>query len=178
MVRRSLWLLGLVVACGRANSPEERRQPEAITPEPPCNTARVAPPHVMAKERALRAAHDAHCPLRLPGATLTSSEVLEGVALYFTTSENVDELRQRVRDLAITHAHEGAAPDDPCGCPLLGNDGTPLMAEASTSAEPTPGGARLLLVPNERSEAVRLRTRVAERLERLAAEACMQRVTP
>jgi hypothetical protein len=103
------------------------------------------------------------------------SEVREGVVLYFTTSGDTDELRRRVRDLATTHAHERVAASDPCGCPLFGNDGTPLMAEASTSAEPTPGGARLLLVPNERSEVRRLRQRVSERLEHLAAHACATR---
>ena len=48
------------------------------------------------------------------------------------------------------------------------------MAEASTIAEPTPGGARLLLIPNERSEVDRLRARVKERLQRLALADCLR----
>ena len=159
MVRRSVRLaqcsLIVVLALGGCgNSPKETRQLGVITAEPPCNTAvRLVPPHVMAKTRAEQATHEAHCPMRVSGTTVTSSDVEEGVALYFTTSGDVNELRQRVRELATTHAHDGASPSDACGCPLL-------------------GGARLLLVPNERNEVIRLRARVAERLARLGSERC------
>ena len=182
MVRRSVRLaqcsLIVVLALGGCgNSPKETRQLGVITAEPPCNTAvRLVPPHIMAKTRAEQATHEAHCPMRVSGTTVTSSDVEEGVALYFTTSGDVNELRQRVRELATTHAHDGASPSDACGCPLLGDRGVPLMAEASTSAEPTPGGARLLLVPNERNEVVRLRARVAESLTRFAASHCAGRL--
>lgn len=174
----ALWF----VACANSSPPPPPL--ESITAEQDCwGPVRVVPPHLMAKGRGasphaarLDAAAPVHadtCPLRVPGTNVSAQPVEEGVALYFTTHGDVAELRQRVRRLAYTHTHEGVASDEPgCGCPLVGNDGVPLMAEASTSAEPTPRGARLVLIPNERNEAPRLRERVTERLDALAAADC------
>jgi hypothetical protein len=156
-----------------ANSPDESERREPIVAEPPCITSvRVLPPQRMAKGRGVERLPGARCPLLLSSVTVVSKDVDEGVALDFTTSGDIAELRHRVREIATTHSHDAFGGDDECGCPLIGNDGAPLMAEASTSAEPTPGGARLVLVPNERSEVLRLRARVSERLQRLAVTDC------
>lgn len=177
-----LLVAGGLTAC--ASVPEEPSPRPPITAEDDAlHSERVAPPHAMAKRRgsvlsrALRASevepHEQTCPMRVP-QTMISAEVLdEGVALVFTTYGDVAELRRRVRELAYTHSHESVTPDGPgCGCPLVGNDGAPLMAEASTRAEPVPRGARLVLTPNERNEVRRLRTRVSSRLEHLVAADC------
>jgi len=172
LVRCSM-LLGVFALLGCTSSPDEPRRLEPIRAEEPCDTPlRVVPPQVITKERAEREAHDASCPMQVPGVRLAARNVPAGVELHFTTSGDVAELRQRVRDLATSHTHEGVALNGDCSCPLRGSDGAALMTEASTSAEPIPEGARLLLVPNERNEVIRLRARVSERLERFSRARC------
>lgn len=180
-----LTLSGSLALAGCVNSPAPPSPAEPIAAEQDCWTsARVVPPQVMAKGRGAQQhaarsgdargpSHAESCPMRVADTTVKSDAVPEGVALSFTTFGDVAELRQRVRQLAFTHAHDGVASDQHgCGCPLVGNDGVPLMAEASTSAQPLPRGARLVLTPNERNEVPRLRARVSERLGRLAANSC------
>ena len=78
------------------------------------------------------------CPMH-DGATTVSVVDLEGgVALTFTTAENVDALRAHVAHMAEEHNRKG-------------------MMDARAVAEDVDGGARLVLTPNDPAQLATLR---------------------
>src|SRR5688500_1574991 len=48
------------------------------------------------------------CPMQVPGTTVTAADVEGGVALSFTTTGGVNDLRQRVRGMAEMHNRRNA----------------------------------------------------------------------
>ncbi len=159
-----------LIVAERGGDRESRTFPERLQ----AAGERASLPREGRAEAAYAAEHADSCPLRVAGANVRAEPVDQGVAFVFTTyGDGVPELRKRVRELAYTHVHSPSDADEHrCGCPLVSRDGVAFMSEASTSAEPLPRGARLVLTPNERNELARLRERVFERLGELQAANC------
>jgi hypothetical protein len=113
------------------------------------------------------AGHGPLCPLQVPGATVTESDVGGGAALDFRTSaEHVAGVRQRVRLIAAVYNHHGA------GTPIDGSPEPSVHSEnaedvhpdlgmpvASASVEDIDDGARLVLRPESPSQLQALRER-------------------
>jgi hypothetical protein len=95
-----------------------------------------------------------------------------GVALVFTTTGDVADLRARVRHMAEMHnqmagMQGSGAPGGPDGR-AMGMHRIPSHA----SAEEVPGGARLVLVPTDPSQLTALRQHVRMHLERMQSGPC------
>lgn len=115
------------------------------------------------------------CPMRVAGTTVTSAEIEGGVALAFTTTGDVAELRQRVRRMAEMHnQHHAAPPDREAG----GHDGMAMggggmmMPAATASVEDLEGGSQVILRPNDPAQLEALRDHARMRADRMARGEC------
>jgi hypothetical protein len=85
------------------------------------------------------------CPMDVSGTSVTTADVEGGVALSFTTSSgDVADLRQRVRRMAEMHSH-------------MHGEGGMVMPPATATIEDIPGGARLILRPEDPAQLAALR---------------------
>ncbi len=79
--------LGAIAACGGSS------QGPAKEPTPPTTTAQGDP----------------HCPVEVPGTSVSVEDTATGAAIVFVTTSDVTELRKRVADVAKMHNdHHGA----------------------------------------------------------------------
>jgi hypothetical protein len=136
----------------------------------------------------------AMCPMKVEGTQAAASDVEGGVALTFTTATgDVEALRAQVARMAERHNahHAGASsPDAPAqGCcqqagqgphgpghhgrhPAMGKAmGMPMMA-AKASVEEVPGGARMVLTPNDPANLGTLRQHVHQHAGMMSKGGC------
>lgn len=125
------------------------------------------------------------CPMMIDPATtqVTASDTSDGIALVFTTSGDVAELRARVRRMADMHnqmagMHGGGTtgPGGMHGGGMHGGHGTgPMhmhMVPSRASVEDVPGGARLLLVPTDPAQLAALRQQARMHADMMAKGQC------
>lgn len=85
------------------SSQSSERAPPPAPPEAQAGTEAPQGPG-MAGVHGQPAAGRMLCPMALPGTRVSASDTEDGAALTFTTSGDVDELRQRVREAGAHHA--------------------------------------------------------------------------
>jgi hypothetical protein len=138
----------------------------------------------------------AMCPMQVPGTTAKTADVEGGVALSFTTSGDVADLRQRVRGMAEMHNRHhsdgmmmggqqgagggsrehphgsGAAAGDGCCGERMMMHGGMMMPSATASVEDIPGGARIILRPKDPAKLGALREHARMHAARMAQGEC------
>jgi hypothetical protein len=135
--------------------------------------------------------------MQVEGTTVSAEDVESGVALSFTTSGDVAELRRRVARMAEMHGHPGehhghamamhgreAAAGDVGGHahgPKRGSagqhqggmmSGAMMMPPAAARSEEIEGGARIVLTPRDPADLPRLREHARHMAERMASGTC------
>lgn len=93
--------------------------------------------------------------MQVAGTRVTAQDTQDGVAVVFTTSGDVAQLRERVHEMAAMHEH------------------MMMRAVPSTArAEDIDGGARIVLVPKDAAQLTELRAHVHAHAEQMAAGHC------
>jgi hypothetical protein len=168
----------IAVACA-APRQEQRAQPvarsaQAATPAPPRSPAAPGLAEI--------------CPMDVPQTTISEDDTANGAAITFkTASGQVDELRRRVRAMAEMHnQHAATAP-----APSPGGAGTGAADQAQgpgdhhmghghhmmpppsrANVEDVDGGARVVIVPNDASQADALRAAARMQAMRMQHHGC------
>lgn len=141
------------------------------------------------------------CPMQVEGTTVRAADVEGGVALTFTTSGDVAELRRRVAHMAEMHGHHGehhghgmgmhgqssggggehahGAQQGGAGQPQSGQHqggmmmgGGMMMPAATARTEEIDGGARVILTPRDPADLGKLREHAQHMAERMASGQC------
>lgn len=137
----------LATACGRAQA----NQPAHAEP-------------TAAQQPGMRGGMAGMCPMQVEGTTVRAEDVDGGVALVFTTTGDVAELRRRVAHMAEMHERrhgEGKG----------GMMGAGMMA-ATARTEHVEGGAKLVLTADDPENVAALRQRLRQHAERMATGRC------
>ena len=119
--------------------------------------------------------------MRVPNSTVSVSDTSGGVAVAFTTTGDVTELRRRVRHMAEMHSrhHAGArmggrrgagAGEHPMGPGRM--MGQQMMIASTSAFEEIEGGARIVLTPSDPSGLEALRAQVRAHAERMSRGEC------
>src|SRR6185436_19017451 len=120
-------------------------------PSPPGTVVAPPPP---GQERQLMTGL---CPTQTPDTTVTAMDLGNAVALDFRTTGNLAQLRSDIAGFAERHnkRREMLMGNGLGGSGLMGDDA--LMPESTATAVDIPGGARMVLVPDDptRIEALR-----------------------
>ena len=128
--------------------------------------------------RAEPGGNDASCPLQLQGTTATVEDVDGGVAIRFTTTGDVAELRRRVTERVAWHTagpHPGMGPGRGMGQGGRGaGRGAPVMAHqemmaADARVEEVEGGARMVFTPPDPARLEALRSEVRAHAAQMTA---------
>jgi ABC-type Zn2+ transport system substrate-binding protein/surface adhesin len=126
------------------------------------------------------------CPMTARGTTVALGDVPDGVAIKFTTSGDVAELRHHVHHMAEMHEHmtgmhehkmandhehkaDGQALDSGAHS---GSPGMMMMVPSSASAEDIDGGAQLVLMPRQADQLEALRQHAHMHAARMAGDMC------
>ena len=116
-----------------------------------------------------------HCPMRVPGAELTSFPIAGGTALVFTTSEgSVEELRLRARNVLETYDADRAADSRVRG---PGWRATPLEVPTKASFREVLGGARIDIRAVYERDVGALREHLTRRAEAMRRSGDCPRIT-
>ncbi len=139
----------------------------------------AAPPHSGSGEMA------GMCPMELPGTQVSVADTEGGVALDFTTSGDLAQLRQRVHGMAAMHEkmHEkmmsgggmmggGMSDGGMSGGGMMGSDHAMKLVDSTAQAEDTDAGARIALTPKDAGQLEELRGHVREHAARMASGHC------
>jgi hypothetical protein len=131
-----------------------------------------AKPHPTASEAHAHgeAAMGGTCPMDVPGTKVSVADTPDGVAITFTTTSDVAELRQRVHHVAEMHEHrmQGGM-----GSGGMGSGHMMMKMVPSTArAEDVDGGARIALTPNDPAQLADLRAHVHEHAAQMANGHC------
>jgi hypothetical protein len=123
----------------------------------------------------------AMCPMNVPGTRVSSTPVLNGEALAFTTSGDAVELRRRVHAMAGLHVLrvDSANGQDLMGRGMMGGmmatgtamDGTTMPPSSAIVAD-LPDGASILLTPELPADLQQLRSAVRRSVIRMQQEGC------
>jgi hypothetical protein len=108
------------------------------------------------------------------GTQVVTSDTSDGVAVAFTTTGDVAALQAHVRHMADMHDRMSAMHQ---GSGMHGGMGSAgmmsmQMIPSRASVEDIPGGARLVLVPDDPAQLSALRTLVREHAAMMAAGQC------
>lgn len=116
------------------------------------------------------------CPMQLAGTKVEAQDVEGGVALSFTTTGDVNALRERVRHMAEHHAkkaeHHAKMMAEHHGDEAGRHGEHKKLPGAAVSAKDAEGGALLEFVAKDAAELEALRLGVREKAARLAAGDC------
>lgn len=106
------------------------------------------------------------CPMMLEGAEVSVENIDQGVAMTFTTdrSEDVPELRERVRGMATMHEQHAGMME---GGMMGGQGGMSAMPPSTVSVVDVPQGARLELVASEAADVDSLRQHASMHAEHM-----------
>lgn len=141
----------------------------------------------------------AHCPMNVPGTEVTTIETKRGIAVTFTTTGDVADLRRRVASMASMHNEHQVMMrrmmgDERMGSGRMdqGDDGSPhehggsstgaphgegmgmmmTMAAATATSEEVEGGARLIFEAEDPQEVASLREQVRTHAEEMRSGKC------
>ncbi len=153
-------------------------------------TTAEAPSHEHESHEHGNASMAGMCPMRIPGTEVAAADVDGGVSLSFTTStDDVAELRQRVRRMADMHNERG-------GHMMMGGHGESprgaehqhgaqsgathegdgrggmMMPPATASVEDVEGGARVVLRPQDPAQLAALQEHVRTKAQQMAGGEC------
>lgn len=115
------------------------------------------------------------CALGVAGATVSTEDTADGIALSFVSLDKPEEMRERANDAAAQHgpgARMGRGHD---GRHLSGADHGLMMMQmppARTVADDIEGGARIRFVAADASDTTLLRTKLRERAAAMNALGC------
>jgi hypothetical protein len=119
------------------------------------------------------------CPMMMDPQTtrISVSDTSDGVALVFTTSDDVAALREHVHRMAEMHEYKrGMQAQGMGGRGMggrgMGDRGMGPMVPSHASVEDVPHGARLVLVPDDPAELGALRQHARVHAERMATGRC------
>ena len=111
------------------------------------------------------------CPMA-EGTKITAEDTQDGVAMSFTTTGDVAQLRQRVHHMADMHEHmmQGGM----MGSGQMMGSGHMMMTRVPSTAraEDIDGGARIVLTPKDPAQLADLRARVHEHASQMASGHC------
>lgn len=114
--------------------------------------------------------------MRVEGATVAAVDTETGVALAFTTSGDVAELRRRVAAMAEHKKKmmsEGQmASDEGCSCCSQGGGKHGPRIEHTVQVVEITGGAQLVLTPKQSSDLAALREQVREKSKMMQEGKC------
>ncbi len=118
--------------------------------------------------------HGHMCPMALEGTSVTAEDTSDGVALVFTTTGDVENLRQRVTMMAEKHnAHAGDAGSGEkeacCACKACAKA---HMIAATARGENMEGGAKLIFTPTQATQLEDLRKNVREHAAAMTSGGC------
>lgn len=177
-------LVSVVLSLGCGGG-ETRAETDVATPEPTAGGQgpwEVSAPgeEATATPRGPAAMPAASCPMLVPDVTVASAELDGGASLTFTTteSEQVDDLRSRVRAMAdhVEDRPSGGMGQGGMGQGGMGHGrGTPSsapMPSARAQVVEVPGGARVELRAIDPAEVDALRERVREHGQAMRAGSC------
>jgi hypothetical protein len=103
--------------------------------------------------------------MAVEGTTVRAESTRTGVALVFTTTGDVDELRRRVHAHAERRAQHARHRVEHRDEQRRGHS----SPRASATVETIRGGARLVLTPSDPANLEALRTRTRQKVERMTA---------
>jgi len=117
------------------------------------------------------------CPVKVPATTATAINTKDGVALFFSTiGANVGEVRRRTTALAHRLDAEpdaaSAQGDASANVPASAVPRRPGLVPLHATVEPTPDGARLVLVPKQATDLGVLRTYARAQADRMRLGVC------
>lgn len=110
------------------------------------------------------------CPMEVPGTQVSVADTQDGVAITFTTSGEVAQLRQRVHAMAAMHEHMMSGGMMGSGG-AMGSSGM-MMVPSDARAEDIQGGARLVLTPKDPAQLAQLRDHVHAHAAQMARGDC------
>ena len=144
----------VVLACGGSKS-----QPTA--PQPPPSEA-----HAHGEAGGM----GGMCPMEVPDTKVSAEDTQDGVAVTFTTTGDVSQLRQRVHHMAEMHEHmmQGGM----SGSASMGSDHMMKMVPSTARAEDIEGGARIVLTPKDPAQLAELRAHAHEHASQMASGHC------
>jgi hypothetical protein len=99
------------------------------------------------------------CPMAVPNTTARAEDVEGGVALAFTTTGDVAELRKRVAHMAEMHGH-------------MAEMHQKMMPHSQVRSEEIEGGARLVFTPEDPAKLDELREHARKRAEKMKNGEC------
>lgn len=134
---------------GPAGYPPAEQTPSSVPPPGPPG----------ARDRSMMGDHATHCPMEVPGATVTVDETEAGAALTFTTTGDIDELRRRARGMAEMHGRMG----EMHGGMMSG------MGSATVSVEDIDGGARLEFATSDPGQRAAMREHLRQMAQSMGA---------
>lgn len=122
----------------------------------------------------------AMCPMMMTAGTqVATSDTSDGVAIAFTTTGDVADLRARVRRMADMHNQmAGAKGKGMQGGGMQGGGKGMRMVPSRASVEDVPGGARLVLVPTDPSQLGALRQQARMHAEMMQQGRCPMMAPP
>lgn len=174
--------ISALVIAGCTSSPAKK---ETTAPAPAATSG--------TQSAGMRGDMKAMCPMQVEGTAVSAEDVEGGVALTFTTSSDVAELRRRVAHMAQKHGQHGmgmhgkgkhapAGAGDGHAHGGQGNNAAPhkggmmaggmKMPAATARSEEVEGGARILLAPKDAAELEKLREHARHMSERMSAGQC------
>lgn len=108
-------------------------------------------------------AHDATCPLEVPGTSVTVEDSTDGAALVFVTTGSADEVRTRAKALADAHNGHSASPSSLAGM---------LAVDANATASDVTGGARVAFAAAGPEGAPKIQSELRMHAQHLSAGTC------
>ncbi len=111
------------------------------------------------------------CPMEVPGTQVSVADTRDGVAIAFTTSDDVAQLRRRVHGMAAMHEkmmHEEMM----SGGGMMGSGDMMKMVDSTAQAEDIDAGARIVVTPKDPAQLAELRDHVREHAGRMASGHC------
>ncbi len=116
------------------------------------------------------------CPMEVPGTKVSADDTQDGVAITFTTTGDVAQLRDRVHHMAEMHEHMmqgGMMGSGGMGSGGMGSGHMMMKMVPSTArAEDIDGGARIVLTPKDPAQLADLRAHVHEHATQMAGGHC------
>jgi hypothetical protein len=195
------YTIAALLTLGCAASPLATEPGPLVPAAGPAGERARTPSESLANEQARHAEASSLCSMIREGVRVSVEDVHEGVALVFTTSGDVAELRERVRDLVEMHErhhprgapHAYAMSEGAMGSGTTGNGtqrgstmrggmmggGAPMpqvMMATQARAEDVDRGMRLVLSPDDRAALAELRRGAHDHVARMNQGQC--RLTP
>lgn len=175
-MKPSLIIVALALGCASSQTNRDPTASEPATQETKLDPS--APDHGMM----------GMCPMAVEGTTVRSEELDGSVALVFTTTGDVADLRRRVAHMAEMHGRhhqEGRGhgmhmhgrhhqEEHRHGRHMHGSEhgDTMMMPPSAVRSEEVDGGARLVFTPRDPADLASMREHVHQHAERMAGGQC------